>query len=171
MSLHRASAIQAFQRQCLFQVARKIFLSLLCSSDTVLLSCEAMSSSICIEHQLCFTMAPLGKLGAPTHPLHAGINNCAKSGRCAKNLGQVKNAQSYLCVTLDSQNLDTVAKVIRGNYVVQYGGDKAGATNAMPNVAALIDGKFQGEPCLTNSCACIGAKLEQTAAASCHTTC
>ena len=75
----------------------------------------------------------------------AGINNCSKT-RCGKNLGQFRNAQSYLCMSLDAQNLDKVAKVLRGEYLVQYGGNKAGLTNNLPNVAALIDQDTQGMP-------------------------
>jgi len=44
----------------------------------------------------------------------AGINNCTASGKsCGPTHGQLQDGQSYLCVSFDAQNLDSVAKVLQ----------------------------------------------------------
>ena len=80
----------------------------------------------------------------------AGINDCTapKSGadpKCGPTHGQVEFGQSYLCVSLDAANLDAVAKVLRGNGLVQYASSMAGDADQLPNVAALIDQDAAGE--------------------------
>ena len=93
----------------------------------------------------------------PTHhsdcPHGAGINDCTapKKGaepKCGPTHGQVEYGQSYLCVSLNAPNLDAVAKVLRGNGLVLFASNIAGAADQLPNVAALIDQDAQGDQCL-----------------------
>ena len=44
--------------------------------------------------------------------LPAGISNCGKT-KCGDKSGQFEYGQSYLCMTLDAHNMDTVAQVCR----------------------------------------------------------
>ena len=109
----------------------------------------------------------------------AGINDCTapKTGtpKCGPTHGQYQDGQSYLvrcmwphscqssglylcslmvipwqCVSLDSENLEAVAKVLRGDGLVVFAGDMAGAADDLPNVAALIDGDRRGD-CVTGT--------------------
>ena len=52
--------------------------------------------------------------------------------------------QSYLCVSLNSTNLDAVAKVLRSDGLVLFASNIAGNADTLPNVAALIDQDAEG---------------------------
>lgn len=51
---------------------------------------------------------------------------------------QLKLGQSYLCMSLDTDNLNTVAKVVTHEGVIVFGSDMAGISN-LPRVDAISD--------------------------------
>ncbi len=57
---------------------------------------------------------------------------------------ELKLGQSYLCMTLDTFNLNEVAKVVGGEGIIVFGSDMAGITN-LPDVEAMIAGPVLGE--------------------------
>ena len=81
-----------------------------------------------------------------------GINDCSKPSHggepeCGPEHGQVLYGQSYLCVSLDSTNLDAVAKVLRINGLVIYASNIADAADELPNVVDLIGEDAGGDCC------------------------
>ncbi|CAK0733555.1 hypothetical protein CVIRNUC_000294 [Coccomyxa viridis] len=52
---------------------------------------------------------------------------------------QLKLGQSYLCMSLDTDNLNTVAQVVAGEGVIVFGSEMAGISN-LPDVKAITDG-------------------------------
>ena len=82
--------------------------------------------------------------------MHAGISDCSfnKQGHpthCDEKHGQWLFAQSYLCVSVDAENLDTVARVLRGDGLWVYGKQRAPAMGSLRNVAAFINGDSSSE--------------------------
>ena len=57
---------------------------------------------------------------------------------------QLKLGQSYLCMSLDTDNLNTVAQVVAGEGVIVFGSDMAGISN-LPDVKAITDGPGPSE--------------------------
>ena len=66
---------------------------------------------------------------------------------------QLKLGQSYLCMSLDTDNLNTVAQVVAGEGVIVFGSDMAGISN-LPDVKAITDGPGPSErlPCHCTEC-------------------
>ena len=87
-----------------------------------------------------------------------GINSCSfnkynKLTGCGDNRGQHLYGQSYLCVTLDAENLDTVANVLRGDTLWLFGSSTAGVSmGKLPNVKGLIAGDARGALLLLDRC-------------------
>lgn len=81
----------------------------------------------------------------PATSEYQGISNCGKT-KCGDKSGQFEYGQSYLCMTLDAHNMDTVAQVLRGDYLVVYGAKDDGVANDMPNVASFVQQDFSGLP-------------------------
>ena len=82
--------------------------------------------------------------------MHAGISGCSfnKQGQqtqCGPKHGQWLYAQSYLCVSLDAENLDIVASVLRGDGLWVFGTRRAPAMGSLRNVAAFINGDSSSE--------------------------
>lgn len=82
--------------------------------------------------------------------MRAGISDCSfnKQGQqttCDPKHGQWLYAQSYLCVSLDAENLDTVASVLRGDGLWIYGSKTASGMGNLRNVAAFIKGDSSSE--------------------------
>ena len=57
---------------------------------------------------------------------------------------QLKLGQSYLCMSLDTDNLNTVAQVVAGEGVIVFGSDMAGISN-LPDVKSVVDGPVPSE--------------------------
>ena len=57
---------------------------------------------------------------------------------------QLKLGQSYLCMTLDTDNLNAVAQVIAGEGVIVFGSDMAGVRNLL-GVEAIASGPGPSE--------------------------
>ena len=57
---------------------------------------------------------------------------------------QLKLGQSYLCMSLNTDNLNTVAQVVAGEGVIVFGSDMAGISN-LPGVQVIIDGPGPSE--------------------------
>ena len=68
---------------------------------------------------------------------------------------QLKLGQSYLCMSLDTDNLNTVAQVVAGEGAIVFGSDMAGISN-LPDVQAIIDGPGPSER-LSCHCTCCPA--------------
>jgi hypothetical protein len=76
----------------------------------------------------------------------AGINDCEKKGSpCGPTHGQLQDGQSYLCVSFDASNLDTVAAVLRGDELTIYATNINGLADQYPNIQKLIKANRRGD--------------------------
>ena len=72
---------------------------------------------------------------------------------------QLKLGQSYLCMSLDTDNLNTVAQVVVGEGAIVFGSDMAGISN-LPDVKAIIDGPVPGERLSCHCTECPATRMD-----------
>ena len=57
---------------------------------------------------------------------------------------ELRLGQAYLCMSLDTDNLNTVAQVVAGEGVIVFGSNMAGVTN-LPDVEGIVSGPGPSE--------------------------